>query len=64
MTDFSMFFGRCDQIFELFKNRPRLFKSHAKFGANRSRDDCEKLAGKKEKNKSTEKHIITEILKN
>ena len=25
MTDFSMFFGRCDLVFERFKNRPRHF---------------------------------------
>ena len=66
-----MFFGRCDLVFELFKNHRRLFKSQprrhvrAKFGANRPRDGQEKLAGeKKEKSKSTEKYNITEILKN
>ena len=65
-----MFFGRCDLVFERFKNRPRLFKSHAnrdKCGANRSRDVREKLAGekkKKVKSKPTEKYNITEILKN
>ena len=52
-----MFFGRCDLVFELFKNRPRLFKSHArrhvcaKFGANRSIDGREKLAGEKKEKK-------------
>jgi hypothetical protein len=67
-----MFFGRCDLVFELFKNRPRLFKSQprrhvrAKFGANRSRDGREKLAGEKKdkKSKPTEKYNITEILTN
>jgi hypothetical protein len=63
-TEISMFL-------ELFKNRSPQYKSHArrhvcaKFGASRSRDGRETLAGeKKEKNKSTEKYNITEILKN
>ena len=45
MTEISMFFGRCDLVFELFKNRSRLFKSYArrhvcaKFSENRYRGD-------------------------
>ena len=52
-----MFFGRCDLVFELIKNRPRLFKSQTrrhvrvKFGVNRSKDGREKLAGEKKKKK-------------
>ena len=60
-----MFFGRCDLVFELFKNRPRLFRLQprihvrAKFGANRSTDGREKLAGeKKNKKANRQKNII------
>jgi hypothetical protein len=57
MTDFSMFFGRCDLVFELFQKISPQYKSRTrwdvrvKFGANRSRDGRETLAGEKKKKK-------------
>ena len=72
MSDFSMFFGRCDLVFELFAKSSPQYKSRirthvrAKFGGDRLRDGRETLAGekKRKKSKSTEKYNITEILKN
>ena len=58
MTDFSRFFGRCDLVFELFQTISPQYKSRTRW------DVRAKFGEKRKKSKSTEKHNITEILKN
>ena len=66
-------FGRCDLVFELFKNRPRFFLGPEQgdtFVPNLvqvGRAAAEKIwreKKKKKKRKPREKHNITEIFKN